>query len=563
MTIRITGDGPKITATGSGSTVLVEISTGQHDPGSFSGVHNDLSGRSTSGAHVGTAVSIDPTGFAGNLDGTIVNAQLLAAAVDDLTTGGGGGGAVDSVDGRTGVVTLDDLYQTVGVDVVTVDTTLAGPPRTVITAIVDGTVTLPTAGVGDVGQHWHISTGPYELTVVGCDGGDVTVPVGMVLSVVGFEAPGPVYGWSQLGFKTIDAPTGGGAALSDTTPQALGTAAAGTGTAAARDDHVHAMPSAADVGAAATGHDHSGVYDPAGSAAAAQAAAIAASQPVDSDLTAIAALSTTSFGRSFLSLADAAAGRTALGLGTAATAATGDFATAAQGVLAGTAVQPAALASYQPVDSDLTAIAALTTTTFGRSLLALADAAALRTAAGLAIGTDVQAYDAELAALAGLTSAADRLPYFTGSGAASLATFTAAGRALVDDADAAAQRTTLGLGSAATAPSTDFAPATRTVGTALGTSGTVDLDMSALHGTIQTITASGTITFTTSNKAAGREVTLVIAAGGSSRTLAWPSWTAVGAALPTSLASGKTLVVTVTFTGTTEASGIAAAAAQP
>lgn len=159
-------------------------------------------------------------------------------------------------------------------------------------------------------------------------------------------------------------------------------------------------------------------------------------QPLDSDLTAIAALSTTSFGRGLLALADASAARTALGL-----------------VIGTDVAAQSSLASYQPLDSDLTAIAALTTTSFGRSLLALADAAAGRTALGLVIGTDVQAQDAELAAIAGLTSAADRLPYFTGSGTAALAPFTAAGRALVDDADASAQRTTLGLAAIASSAS--------------------------------------------------------------------------------------------------------------
>lgn len=47
--------------------------------------------------------------------------------------------------------------------------------------------------------------------------------------------------------------------------------------------------------------------------------------------------------------------------------------------------------------------------------------------------------------LAALALVADRLPYADGSGSLALTPFTSAGRALVDDADAAAQRVTLGL----------------------------------------------------------------------------------------------------------------------
>lgn len=129
----------------------------------------------------------------------------------------------------------------------------------------------------------------------------------------------------------------------------------------------------------------------------------------------------TSFGRSLVDDADAATARATLG------------------AVIGTNVQA--------WDGDLDALAALsgTSTIYYRSGSAAWSAVTIGGLLSFSAGT-LNIGDAELSALAGLISAADKLPYFTGAGTAALADFSAFARTLVDDADAATARATLGLG---------------------------------------------------------------------------------------------------------------------
>ena len=95
--------------------------------------------------------------------------------------------------------------------------------------------------------------------------------------------------------------------------------------------------------------------------------------------------------------------------------------------------KPTTLAGYgitdaQPLDSDLTAIAALTTTSFGRAFLTLANAAASRTYLSLVPGTDIQAYDSDLAALAANNT--NGIWARTGAGTGSARTITGTANAI-------------------------------------------------------------------------------------------------------------------------------------
>ena len=156
----------------------------------------------------------------------------------------------------------------------------------------------------------------------------------------------------------------------------------------------------------------------------------------------VESITLTAAGRALLDDADAAAQRTTLGLETMAVQPASGVA-----ITGGTAVLSSGTITYATINGGV--ISGITDLAIADGGTGASTASGARTNLGLAIGTDVQAYDPALASIAELTTASGQFIYTTASDTYATATITAAGRAILDDANASAQRTTLGLGSLA------------------------------------------------------------------------------------------------------------------
>ena len=198
------------------------------------------------------------------------------------------------------------------------------------------------------------------------------------------------------------------------------------------------------------------------------------------------------------------------------------------------------------------------------------DAAGARTNLGLVIGTNVEAHHDSLTSIAGLTTAANKMIYTTASDTYAVADLTAAGRALLDDADAAAQRTTLGLGTGSdvtfnqvtaalvgNASTATKLAASKTIG-GVAFDGSSNIDLPGVNsagnqnttGSAATLTTARTIGGVSFDGSANIDLPGVNASGNQDTTgnAATASAAESGSALETALA-GKAPSASPTFTG--------------
>ena len=198
------------------------------------------------GANASVTIGSTTTGAAGS-DAAVTNSGTAQNAVFNFTIPRGATGATGAT-GAQGPIGPTGAQGPAGPSTnLTIGNVVTGAPGSQAAATVTGTspnqvlnLTIPEGDKGDTGDAATIEVG----TVTTGDPGTnaiITNSGTTGAAVFDFVIPRGDVG-----------PTGPPANLSSSTPQPLGTAAVGTATDAARGDHVHAMPSAADVGAIAT-----------------------------------------------------------------------------------------------------------------------------------------------------------------------------------------------------------------------------------------------------------------------------------------------------------------------
>ncbi|MDK9716752.1 MAG: hypothetical protein OEL57_02450, partial [Trichlorobacter sp.] len=196
-------------------------------------------------------------------------------------------------------------------------------------------------------------------------------------------------------------------------------------------------------------------------------------QPLDATLTALAAITTvadkliyatgadafatttlTAFARTLLDDADAAAARATLGIVAGSETAAGllELATAAETVTGTDSVRATHAAGVKAaIDAAITALVNGSPTALNQLnelATALGNDPNFATTITTALASK-QPLDATLTSLAAMATAANQLIYATGSDTFGTTALTAFARTLLDDADAATARATLGLGAAA------------------------------------------------------------------------------------------------------------------